>query len=46
MPHDPPVLAALHPEGARALRALVDFVSHHLPVPDHALKPAPRSRSE
>ncbi len=30
MPHNPPVLAALHPEAARALRALVDFASHHL----------------
>jgi monoterpene epsilon-lactone hydrolase len=34
MPHNPPLLASFHPEAARALDALVQFVSHHLPVPD------------
>jgi acetyl esterase/lipase len=30
MPHAPPAMAALHPEGARAVRAIVDYVAEKL----------------
>jgi acetyl esterase/lipase len=42
MPHNPPVLAELHPQATRALHTLADFVSEQLPRANAAALSAER----